>query len=85
MLVRSLSDKGILRIVRHNQYAAVTFCRAEYGEMLRDNLTDDEKRMLHSRIAEAYVAAYPHNLSKFYEKRAYHYQCADILDKAVYY
>ena len=84
-IVTALAEKGILRTMMRNRIVCVTFCRAEYGQMIRDNLSDDDRQPLHLKIAEAYRAAYPHNLPKYYEKLAYHYQCADEIDLAVYY
>ena len=84
-IVKALTDKGILKTIMRNRIVSTSFCRAEYAAMIRDDLSDYDRMSLHRIIAEAYRAAYPHNLPKYYEKLAYHYQCADVIDMAVYY
>lgn len=56
-----------------------------FQETLYENLPDDKKRKVHSKVADSIKNVYSPNLEKVYEKLAYHYKEGGMISKAIDY
>lgn len=75
------ADAAVLE-VQDNQWR---FAHDKFRETLLRNLSEDEHKRLHQRVAEAVETVYHDNLPQYYALLAYHWTQAEVTDQALHY